>query len=85
MRPIAEQLCLVLDEIKEDIEGPYEEFSKLDAMRQVATAKALKKRESEVKKMTDELAAKDKDIQQLLHQLDSTQVSSSYKINHLVL
>ena len=80
-RPIAEQLCSVLEEMKGIIEGPYEEFSKLDAMRQVATAKALKKRESEVKKMTDELAAKDEDIQRLLHQLDTTQVSSSYKIN----
>ena len=76
-RPIAEQLCSELEEIKGVIEGPYGGFSKLDAMRQVATMKALKKRESDVKKKTDESAAKDEDIQRLLHQLETTQVSST--------
>ena len=73
---MAEQVCAELEEIKGIIEGPYEEFSMLDAMRQVATAKALKKRESEVKKMADKLVTKDKDMEELLHQLDTTQVSS---------
>lgn len=81
-RPTAEQLCSVLEEMKAVIEGPYEEFSKLDAMRQVATTKALEKKKSKMKKMKDALATKDEDIEWLLHQLNTTQVSNSYTGNH---
>ena len=79
-RPTTAQLCTALEEIKGDIEGPYKEFLKLDAMRQVATMKALEKRESEMKEKSDELVAKDEEIQRLLQQLNITQVSLYYAL-----
>ena len=44
-RPTTEQLVTELKELKADIEGPYEELAKLDAVRQVATMKLFKRRE----------------------------------------
>ena len=73
-RPTAKQLVVTLEGMKADIEGPYSEFSKLDAVRQVATMKALGKRESKVKKKTNELAVKDDMIQKLQKQLKHVQV-----------
>ena len=63
-RPTAEQLVTVLEGMKCDVEGPCGELTIMDAVRQVKTAKALKKGK------VDELAAKDQEIQQLQQQLE---------------
>ena len=51
--------------MKAIVGGPYWEFSKLDAVRQVATIKAFGKTESEVKEKADEIVVKDGVIQQV--------------------
>ena len=66
-RPSTEQVLEALEEMKATIEGPYGEISKLDAVRQVATMKALRGRDEDVRAKTDEL-------QQLHQQLEQAQV-----------
>ena len=63
-RPTAEQLVTVLEGMKGDVEGPCGELTTMDAVRQVKTAKVLKKEK------VDQLTAKDQEIQQLLQQLE---------------
>ena len=63
-RPMAEQLVTALDRMKRDIEGPCGELTTVDAVRQVKTAKALKKEKA------DQLVAKEQEIQQLQQQLE---------------
>ena len=63
--------------MKATIEGPYGEFAKMDAMKQVTMVRALKGRDEDVRVKTDELAAKDGEIQQLRHQLEQAQVPES--------
>ena len=64
--------------MKAIVGGPYWEFSKLDAVRQVATIKAFGKTESEVKEKADEIVVKDGVIQQLQQQLEHAQVGCIY-------
>ena len=66
-RPTAEQLVRVLEELKGDIEGPCEELTIVDAMRQVKTVMTLKKKSRE---KVDVLTAKEEEIQQLHQQLE---------------
>ena len=66
-RPTAEQLVTALEEMKADIEGPYGDLAKVDAVRQVKTVKALKQSKKET---VNELTAKDEEIQQLQQQLE---------------
>ena len=61
--------------MKATIEGPYGEFSKLDAVRQVAIMRALRGRDEDVRVKTDELAMKEGEIQQLQQQLEQAQVT----------
>ena len=56
-----------LEEARSTIEGTYGELATVDAVRQVRTRKALKKRSKEKMK---ELTAKDEEIQHLQHQLE---------------
>ena len=74
-RPTAEQLVTLLKEIKTDIEGPCGELAKLDAIKQVTTTKYLCKKEAEIRGKTNELTAKDYEIQQLQLQLEHQHVS----------
>ena len=60
--------------MKATTEGPYGEFTKLDAVKQVVMTSALRGRDEDVKVKTDELAAKDGEIQQLQQQLGQAQV-----------
>ena len=60
--------------MKAIVEGPYGEFMKMDAVKQVALMRALKGRDEDVRVKTGELAAKDGEIQQLQHQLEQAQV-----------
>ena len=74
-RPTAEQLVTLLKEMKADIEGPYGELARLDAIKQVTTMKLLRSKDVEVREKTKELTAKDDEIQQLYLQLQRQQVS----------
>jgi hypothetical protein len=67
-------LLQALEEIKAIIEGPYGEFAKMDAVKQVAMVRALKGRDEDVRVKTDELATKDGEIQHLQYQLEQAQV-----------
>ena len=73
-RPTAEELITSLVEMKANIEGPYGEVSKADAVRQVVMMRALRKRDTEVREKNVESAAKDVEIQQLLQELEHEQV-----------
>ena len=53
-----------LEEIKGTIEGPYEEISKLDAVRQVAMMRVLKGRDDDVRVKTDELHQLHQELEQ---------------------
>ena len=64
-RPSTDQLLQALEEMKAMIEGPYGEFAKMDAVKQVAMVRALKEKDKDVRVKMDELAAKDGEIQQL--------------------
>jgi hypothetical protein len=66
-RPTAEQLVRVLEGLKGDVEGTCGELTIVDAVRQVKTATALKKKS---KDKVDELTAKGEEIQQLQQQLE---------------
>ena len=72
-RPTAKQLVTTLTRVRPDIEGPYGELAKLDAVRQVVTLKTFERRD---KQKADDLAAKNHEIQQLQQQLRDTQVSN---------
>ena len=76
-RPTAEQLVTTLVEMKAGVDGPYGDFTKLDALKQVATMKALKGKDSAVREKTAELAAKEMEIQQLHQELEQIQVYST--------
>ena len=60
--------------MKAAFEGPYGEFAKMDAVKQVAMVKALRGRDEDVRVKMDELAAKDGEIQQLQQQLEQAHV-----------
>ena len=66
-RPTAEQLVTTLEGLKGDIEGSCGKLATVDAVRQVMTAMALKKKSRE---SVDELTAKEEEIQQLQQQLE---------------
>ena len=66
-RPTAEQLVADLEKVRYTIEGAYGELATVDAVRQVKTMKALKKRNEE---KINELTVKDKEIQHLQQQLE---------------
>ena len=53
-RPTAEGLITSLEEMKADIEGPYGDIARADAVRQVVMMRALRKRETEVREKIGE-------------------------------
>ena len=73
-RPTSEEVVASVEEMKADIEGPYGQIAKADAVRQVVMMRALKSRETEVREKSDESAAKDEEIHQLQQELDHEQV-----------
>ena len=70
-----------LQRVRADIEGAYGELARLDAVRQVVIMKTLRGREAEVREKTDELIAKDEEIQQLQQQLEQTQVCTIVNVS----
>ena len=73
-RPTAEEVMSSLEEMKADIEGPCGEVARIDAVRQVVMMRAILGRETEVRRKTDESAAKDEEIHQLQQDLEHEQV-----------
>ena len=73
-RPTAEDVLRSLEEMKPVVDGPCEEVAKIDAVRQVAMMRAILGRETEVRRKTDESAAKDEEIQHLQQELEQEQV-----------
>ena len=73
-RPTTEELITSLEEMKADIDGPYGDIAKADAVRQVVTMRALRKKETEVREKRDESSAKDIEIHQLHEELEHEQV-----------
>ena len=73
-RPTAEDVLRSLEEMKPVIEGPCGEVARADAVRQVVMMRAILGRETEVRRKTDELAAKDEEIHQLQQELEQEQV-----------
>ena len=73
-RPTSEELVAALEEMKADIEGPYGDVSRADAVREVVMKRALRKREVEVREKTAESAEKDVELHQLQQELEHEQV-----------
>ena len=72
-RPTAEDVQKFLEEMKATIEGLYGEVARADAVRQVVMMRTLKKGETEVRRKTDESAAKDEEIHQQQQELQLEQ------------
>ena len=81
-RPTSEELITSLEEMKADIEGPYGEVTRADAVRQVVMMRVLRKRETEVREKTDESAAKDQEIHQLQQELEHEQVVMKINVSY---
>ena len=64
-RPTAEQLVAALEGLRADIEGPCGAVARADAVRQVVMMKTFLGAQSAVREQTNELAAKNDEIQQL--------------------
>ena len=73
-RPTVEQVVAALEEMKADIEGPYGDISRIDAVREVVMKRALSKSDKEVREKTAESAEKDVEIHQLQQELEHEQV-----------
>ena len=69
-RPTTEQLLASLKEVRDTIEGPYGNVSKLDAVRQVTMTKELVGRDIQMRRVTSELALRTGEVQQLRQQLE---------------
>ena len=78
-RPTAEQLVRVLEGLKGDIEGPCGKLATVDAMRQVMTAMALKKKSRDE---VDEMTVKE-EIQQLQQQLEVQHLYTNARFVHI--
>ena len=77
-----EQVLQSLEEMKATIEGPYGEFAKMDAVKQVAMMRAFRARDKDIRVKMDELVTKDGEIQQLQQQLEQAQVHNLYQQYH---
>ena len=64
-RPTSEELVTELQGMREDIEGPCGAIARADAVRQVVMMKEILGKDSGVREMVRELAAKDDEIQRL--------------------
>ena len=73
-RPTSEELVASLEEMTADIEGPYGDITRADAVREVVMKRALRRREVEVREKTAESAGKDVEIHQLQQELEHEQV-----------
>ena len=65
LRPTSEQLLTSLETLRSDIEGPYGDVARADAVGQVVMIRALKKRDLELMAKSNESAIKDDEIHQM--------------------
>ena len=73
-RPAIEQVVASLEQMRAEIEGPFGDVVRIEAVRQVLMVKAVGRRETEVKKKTDELAGREVEMQHLQQELEYEQV-----------
>lgn len=73
LRPTSEQLLTSLETLRSDIEGPYGDVARADAVGQVVMIRALKKRDLELMAKTNESAIKDDEIHQMQQELEYEQ------------
>ena len=73
-RPTAKDVLRSLEEMKPVIDGPCGEVARADAVRQVVMMRAILGRETEVRRKTNESAAKGEEIQHLQQELEQEQV-----------
>ena len=73
-RPTADEVLTSLKEMKADIDGACGNVARADAVRQVVMMREILGREREVRRKTDESAAKDEEIHQLQQELEHEQV-----------
>ena len=73
-RPVAKQIISILERMRDDIDGPYGEIARTDALRQVVTKRVLRKRDDEVQKYKLELSNREVEIQQLHQELQEAEV-----------
>ena len=73
-RPMAEDVLRSLEEMKPVMDGPCGEVARIDAVRQVVMMRAILGRETEVRRKTDESAAKDEELHLLQQELEQEQV-----------
>ena len=72
-RPTSQELLASLETLRTDIEGPYGDVARADAVGQVVMRRALKKRDLELIAERTESAMKDDEIHQLQHELEYEQ------------
>ena len=72
-RPTAEQIVTALEDIEDEIDGAYGEFSKLDAVRQVVSMKEHFAKEFELKEKANELTRRNEKIKQLQKKIETAQ------------
>ena len=73
VRPTAEQIVTALEDMEDEVEGPYGEFSKLDAVRQVTAMKAIIVKDVEVREKDSELKTQGERIKRLQKKLEHAQ------------
>ena len=66
-RPTTVQLVTAFEEMKANIEGPFGDAARIDVMRQIATMKAIRARDTEIR-------TKNEAIEQLQLEIQHTQV-----------
>ena len=69
-RPTVEQLVSSLAQMKSEIEGPFGDVSRADAVRHVVTLKTLIEKQATITKQSDVVVAKDDEIQRLQLQIE---------------
>ena len=73
-RPAIEQVVASLEQMRAEIEGPFGDVVRIEAVRQVLVVRAVGRRETEMKQKTDELAEREVEMQHLQQELEHEQV-----------
>lgn len=73
LRPTSQELLTSLEALRPDLEGPYGDVARADAVGRVVTVRALKKRDLELTAKTNESAVKDDELHQLQQELEYEQ------------
>ena len=63
-RPTTEQLVTTFEDMKANIEGPFGDAARIDVMRQIATVKAIKARDAEIRTRNEAIEQLQQEIRQ---------------------